>query len=149
MSQQHTPEPWEVSALGGGLHANDVPICQFFNDCGDDFQNHEANARRIVACVNACAGIPNEQLECDNIEFVRIFNERNHLKQQRDELHKALQYIFCLAIGALNQFETIPDDFIEFASSLSDQLPERDKDETGEDYIRSVISLLHSVKGGA
>lgn len=41
---------------------------------------------RARACVNACAGIPNEQLECDNVEFVRIFNERNTLKNQRDEL---------------------------------------------------------------
>lgn len=40
---------------------------KFFADCetpdGDDFQAAQERARRIVACVNACAGIPIETLE--------------------------------------------------------------------------------------
>lgn len=90
MNQQHTPEPWEVCAFGIGLHANNIPICQFHNKLGDDFPNCEANARRIVACVNACAGIPNEDLEMDNSAFIRVFNERNELVKQRDDLLAAL-----------------------------------------------------------
>lgn len=57
MEQKHTPEPWgitenprQIVAANGStvakLTALDLP-----------------NARRIVACVNACAGFANEELE--------------------------------------------------------------------------------------
>lgn len=107
MNQQHTPEPWEVSAFGDGLHAHNIPICQFFNKCGDDYPNREANARRIVACVNACVGIPNEQLECDNVAFVKIFNERNALKKQRDALLALLQNdAYAISFQTLGQYRS-------------------------------------------
>ena len=60
---KHAPEPWSVSALGNGIHAGDISICQFYNRFGTDFPNFEANARRIVACVNACEGLSTERLE--------------------------------------------------------------------------------------
>jgi hypothetical protein len=31
-------------------------------DCGDDCPEAEANARRIIACVNACDGLTDEQV---------------------------------------------------------------------------------------
>ena len=57
---QHTPTPWETSAAvsAGGV---DWDVCEA--NAGDmlaDLQgcpNAEANAKRIVACVNACEGI--------------------------------------------------------------------------------------------
>ena len=52
MSEQHTPEPWwnhnTVIKANGNIPAQ---------------ATSEANARRIVACVNACAGHSTEQLE--------------------------------------------------------------------------------------
>ena len=60
--------------------------------------NREANARRIVACVNACAGIPTEALEDGSARAERdqlremtggTFYE---IKKQRDELMKALEH---------------------------------------------------------
>lgn len=59
---EHMAEPWHVDDGGdgeimiwGGTGAVDVP------DIGEIYNN--ADARRIVACVNACAGIPTETLE--------------------------------------------------------------------------------------
>lgn len=63
----HTPEPWQA-------------IGEFIGTCEDDYQTiayaadhrnrkmrpleqRKADARRIVACVNACAGIPTDKLE--------------------------------------------------------------------------------------
>ena len=68
MSAKWTPEPWHIENLwhvlsedgrliaGCGGHDSNIP--------GDNtFQDNQTNARRIVACVNACAGIPTEALE--------------------------------------------------------------------------------------
>lgn len=67
----HTPEPWYLDAFGVYLCADD--------EDGDAFVvmsasknvlvgEWEDNIRRALACVNACAGIPTEELEGD---FVR------------------------------------------------------------------------------
>lgn len=61
----HTPEPWRASntcELDSGrvvqtvMRGDDTLADVFSTDA-------KANARRIVACVNACAGIPTEHLE--------------------------------------------------------------------------------------
>lgn len=71
---EHSKEPWMViendapeygdpEACPLGIQANDFQIATLMGDVSDI--NAESNARRIVACVNACAGIPSEQLEKD------------------------------------------------------------------------------------
>lgn len=64
---KHTAEPWKT---GGSLHGKSVIFLvgdepahtlgheENWIDC-----NTEANARRIVACVNACAGLDTDYLE--------------------------------------------------------------------------------------
>lgn len=66
----HTPEPWRASdyATSGGSSGAcimvgddtvlDLPYCEAWSS-----EVQDANARRIVACVNACAGIPTDKLE--------------------------------------------------------------------------------------
>jgi hypothetical protein len=54
---QHTPEPWELTRHATPDYA---PQCGIYSeDHPADFAivKGEANARRIVACVNACKGI--------------------------------------------------------------------------------------------
>jgi len=91
----HTLEPWHVSQTyplevtdeGGRLIA----------DCDSAFQTalgeELANARRIVACVNACAGI----------------EDPAQMRRQRDELAKALEVVIAAWDNADwldgNQFE--------------------------------------------
>lgn len=48
------------------------------------------NARRIVACVNACAGIPTELIEEGGFAAVPVITHRE-VKQQRDKLLAALK----------------------------------------------------------
>ena len=63
----HTKEPWEAKAdpsyygIVSEIYAMDKFIASLGGVCSPD--EVEANARRIVACVNACAGITNEVLE--------------------------------------------------------------------------------------
>lgn len=62
---KHTPEPWEaqwqprLSVIHGpeGEHIADTGCWR-----DDEHPEMRANAERIVACVNACAGISTEQL---------------------------------------------------------------------------------------
>jgi hypothetical protein len=68
----HTKEPWRVTPDGHIASKGFVPIrTPFREDAFKDGPNRSdhsdelllANARRIVACVNACAAIPTEDLE--------------------------------------------------------------------------------------
>ena len=75
----HTPEPWLLiqrrnidSIIAGGplkdMHTGDQVPTQIASASQQDWMSggeREANARRIVACVNACAGIDTESLEAD------------------------------------------------------------------------------------
>lgn len=63
MTQQHTPEPWH--AVPGAnltlLAVGDAASITRERQLGGVLS--AADARRIVACINACAGIPTEELE--------------------------------------------------------------------------------------
>lgn len=96
----HTKEPWkygkELTARSGewlismdaGDRGRGIPICETRPASGDE----QANARRIVACVNACAGIPTEQLESGEARSVRDeLADIAMLEKQRDELLDALE----------------------------------------------------------
>lgn len=144
---RHTREPWardgdEVWADNDCEH-HPVATAHHGNGCRSE-QEAIGNARRIVACVNACAGIPNEQLECDNLEFIRIFNEHNMLKKQRDELRAALEFYaegHHFILHDANAWETVsgePQNFQEDEANTA----------TVEDgsIARAAIA---SVKGGA
>lgn len=66
---QHTKEPWVYDAsLPAGVYSDDVTgsiiaTCEGFGLAPRPGEERAANARRIVACVNACAGIPTGALE--------------------------------------------------------------------------------------
>jgi hypothetical protein len=70
----HSPEPW------GLLHSHTNPpppsyVLGHIVD-GDDnrifLSENGSNARRIVACVNACAGIPTERLEAKDTQIALV-----------------------------------------------------------------------------
>jgi cobalamin biosynthesis protein CobT len=73
---EHTKEPWRVENLSDIFSADrrgDTNDGFQIADCSVDYDSdadpglpmdeRRKNARRIVACVNACAGISNEDLE--------------------------------------------------------------------------------------
>lgn len=55
---EHTPEPWAISTAE---ELDDMILGPESDGIADCFGS-TANARRIVACVNACAGIPDAVL---------------------------------------------------------------------------------------
>ena len=105
MSAKFTPGPWHANwtRLNGkaiGFHVADEthgsirPICEFYD--GTEAmppEEVEANARRLVACWNACEGMTADELE----EIARtggMLGPREDvakIAEQRDELREALQ----------------------------------------------------------
>lgn len=88
---KHTPEPWVrssddfIAAESDQLNNGEYVLSCFGPD-------QAANARRIVACVNACAGLPTEHLE--SAPLGGILNGVAGLVSQRDELLAALEDLF-------------------------------------------------------
>lgn len=66
---KYTKEPW-------GINKTLEMIC---DTDGENITSTPENLRRIVACVNACAGIPNEVLELDRPQFVATLKQRYEL----------------------------------------------------------------------
>jgi septation ring formation regulator EzrA len=101
---EHTQEPW-ISAGKGALDTISDQfgsrIAQCMNKYEDEPRNYQVdyeNARRIVACVNACAGIPTETLEAPttilkglNLQTERVDALLHEHEQQRDKLLGALK----------------------------------------------------------
>lgn len=114
---KHTPEPWRTAERSGfPFHIDDArgeSVAMMLADDDHDEQRGLDNARRIVACVNACAGSSTEWLEfivsedCVDMlgeprpfetrhaevlrEALRIMAERDAAEKQRDELLAVLE----------------------------------------------------------
>lgn len=88
--QKHTPGPWHVGRkVGNMIYARDgLDVIAECDSSIDDVPRSvgEANARRIVACVNACEGISTADLESGAVKAREILAA--HYKKQRDELIK-------------------------------------------------------------
>jgi hypothetical protein len=99
----HTKEPW-IIVPGGRFDPEVIITTQHRLDgrkaeiCGMDveFTGHhgdeqKANTRRIVACVNACAGIPTDTLETIPSWSSAGVKTLADVEKQRDELLAALE----------------------------------------------------------
>jgi hypothetical protein len=93
----HTKEPWaqhvdEPDAIVAVANPHES-LLTVDGDYGMAKLYNVEDARRIVACVNACAGIPTEQLEQShrNHAVTHLVEEIARLTKQRDELVKALK----------------------------------------------------------
>lgn len=97
---KHTKEPWEVYedcpriASGNARNVRKSTYGTYesnslIDDSGEFF--NPADARRIIACVNACAGVPNEILEDVNSSERELLHHFVAMKNQRDELLAALK----------------------------------------------------------
>lgn len=127
MSVQHTPTPWlhnvegypeaDIKGANGRIIAHTWNVGASRPKSADALKKRaeedRANARRIVACVNACAGIPTEKLEGMLNTFAQYISDIGGiaagqaeqiecLKDQRAELLKALE----LATG-INPFGSV------------------------------------------
>lgn len=82
MKTEHTPKPWSYGEDNDGWYVEKDGL-QIAHGLSEE------DARRIVACVNACAGLPTEVLERYKLGVIGV--DYKSTKQQRDELLAALE----------------------------------------------------------
>ncbi len=87
----HTPEPWlvdpEFNARTDSLSIRASRLVVAETKYLGGTKLARANAARIVACVNACAGIPTEQLlRCRVGHFKRLIKSFRRSVMNEDEL---------------------------------------------------------------
>ena len=85
----HTKEPWNGKRINLAVHYFESIGSEIAFTCKSD--ESMANSRRIVACVNACAGIRTEALEHRAHMLKAADDDIARLTAQRDELLAALQ----------------------------------------------------------
>lgn len=89
---EHTKEPWSFLA---GTDRDGEHSCSIFSDgkqiLGDGIECSEVDARRIVACVNACAGISTKTLELGQLLRNPVGRRLHNLEHQCDQLLAALK----------------------------------------------------------
>lgn len=99
----HTPEPWSTKPSFKNkeltcIQARDEHGAYDIAVCDPDYQNEfpvdtgRANARRIVACVNALVGVPTEVLEANPVIRLPELSYKD-VTAQRDALLAALVYL--------------------------------------------------------
>lgn len=102
---EHTKEPWHVaeesfdndgiqeSVIRGMQGRAAIAVTIDFGP--NNPLMREANARRIVACVNACAGIPTEHLEVGPLALATlpIIKHRDQLLSTLQDIANSAKYI--------------------------------------------------------
>ena len=136
----HTPEPWRVGRAGSVVSDTPVPGMGG-SDAVEYYGGHligesiiEANARRIVACVNACRGLGTDELEQHGLVSL--------LATQRDELLAALQRL----ISSDPHVEMFPTSELEICANNEALPPTLREQAASVIQARAVIAM---VKGGA
>lgn len=86
----HTKEPWYLSQNGSSVMAK---LAEMTNAHVAEILHNDEDARRIVACVNVCAGIPTDVLEAMPSGPASLLPMYAQIEQQRDKLLAALEAI--------------------------------------------------------
>lgn len=106
INPQHTPEPWRVESTT--VWNKDFRILQT-DHCGSNKGDiKQANAKRIVTCVNACAGIANPEALPDIVETLRVaLKDASQIPEHASSrvLNDALNELICQARDALAKLE--------------------------------------------
>ena len=131
----HTKEPW---ITGRGLDSDKI----YALDTALVAVSDKDNARRIVACVNACAGIPTADLERSGNSVTPIFEMLIEARKQRDELLAALEM---MNRAYVNLMENGRDRII----MLGGECDPVDVMESNDPNLRESRAYIASVKGGA
>ncbi|HHQ4739158.1 hypothetical protein ACK37G_15185 [Aeromonas veronii] len=98
MTIKHTPEPWGFHQdASGDVFISSAETSFHIAEVGsEDDETVIPDARRIVACVNACRGLPTDELEQKGL-VAAVGTQLLDADQQRDELLAALEEVHRIA----------------------------------------------------
>ncbi|UNY40551.1 hypothetical protein KLER11_gp82 [Pararheinheimera phage vB_PsoM_KLER1-1] len=144
---KHTPEPW--TADGNYIRSNEGDVIAACEGDITPFVIDEANARRIVACVNACDGISTDNLEQNKPikDGLHGLNERIRVAEmQRDQLLVALgQALSIIAEDRNSLFESCQNPNTKLVTDEFDLAALSEYDEV----ITLSNAAIATAKGGA
>ena len=158
---KHTKEPWclppgdliFVSKVGGRGHiAKMMPLDAPRDRKGlptDISDEMCANARRIVACVNACRGLPTDELEQKGL-VAAVGTQLLEADRQCDELRQERQREHALRVRLTGELEVASQQRDELLAALESMLqwvayaPPDDLS-----YLERAHAAIKKVKGGA
>lgn len=93
MENKHTSEPWNLFSKNGVVEITNAKRIAIVGWAGFDStrvdEDAEANARRIVACVNACAGLTDDHFD-GGFSVAAMSEYIKRIERQRDEMLAAL-----------------------------------------------------------
>jgi DNA repair exonuclease SbcCD ATPase subunit len=93
---KHTPEPWSFDKYDNIIAGSDRLLLGGIATpmtAGHRMDEGKDNARRIVACVNACRGLPTDELEQKGVvaavgaELLKLDGQLAELRQERQREH--------------------------------------------------------------
>ncbi|WP_421233823.1 hypothetical protein [Aeromonas jandaei] len=101
MTIKHTPEPWGVHQdASGDVFISSAETSFHIAEVGsEDDETVIPDARRIVACVNACRGLPTDELEQKGL-VAAVGTQLLELDQLRYELLEALEEVHRISSGS-------------------------------------------------
>lgn len=108
---KHTPEPWAVhqDASGDVFISSAVTSFHIAEVGSEDDETVFADANRIVACVNFCAGISTENLE-ENEKLLWLAKQYNEVKSQREALQTVIDELLDRGLFFSSAIESGDDD---------------------------------------
>lgn len=128
----HTKAPWLFDGkVVYALNEKGVNIFSAFVQDGKTGEDElKANARRIVACVNACEGISTEMLESVQINPSMLLSMYSRLESERTELEKRLNN---LAQENMDHFSRINDLEQKLKSEMRHEYAQNTSDYRGDE----------------
>lgn len=99
---KHTPEPWKSHEhmVFQGEHGG----FSLRND-----RNNAEDARRIVACVNACRGLPTDELEQKGL-VAAVGTQLLDVERQRDKMQELIDELLDKGLFFFSAIERADDD---------------------------------------
>ncbi len=155
---QHTPEPWKIgdgkppfASWAGqilGQHSDGEFILA---TCNQNYpEDAKANARRIVACVNACRGIPTEDLEAveePGRQFVHLSTWKNTIQERdyHEANYKAQLTLFGYALRERDEARAMVAELARDVQELLDMANRHDCGECGG-FLSSELDFVQTAE---
>lgn len=132
---KHTPEPWQAHQdASGDVFISSAATSFHIAEIGsEDDDTAIPDARRIVACVNACRGLPTDELEQKGL-VAAVGTQLIEADRQCDELRQERQREHALRVRLTGELEVASQQRDELLAALDEisKLPSYRQDECSE-----------------
>lgn len=146
---KHTPTPWncDTAEIGTFVRFEGLILAKMRELEGID---HKANAARIVACVNAMAGIEDPQMLRDDWEATKHLNLNAYkeVSQERDELRKQCEQLKEEVIRWIQVRDSLREQLEKLGTLAHEMVYYKVQNNQQEQEFRGRINALIGISAG-